>query len=115
MYASSHNLRLITQIPIVLVGNKLDLRSTFQLSEVDEDNTLQDRIMPIMNEFKVFKSLNINKMVQEVETCIECSAKQPINVAEVFYFAQKSVLHPTAPLYDSREHVNFHLELKVNN
>jgi len=36
---------------------------------------------------------------------VECSAKQPLNVSEVFYFAQKAVLHPTAPLYDSREHV----------
>jgi len=26
-------------------------------------------------------------------------------VSEVFYFAQKAVLHPTAPLYDSREHI----------
>lgn len=42
---------------------------------------------------------------QEVETCVECSAKQLLNVSEVFYFAQKAVLHPTAPLYDSREHV----------
>ncbi|KAJ3339655.1 ERMES complex Ca(2+)-binding regulatory GTPase gem1 [Kappamyces sp. JEL0680] len=46
-----------------------------------------------MNEFK------------EVETCVECSAKASLNVSEVFYFAQKAVLHPTAPLYDSREHV----------
>lgn len=36
---------------------------------------------------------------------MECSAKQLLNVSEVFYFAQKAVLHPTAPLYDSREHV----------
>lgn len=36
---------------------------------------------------------------------MECSAKTPLNVSEVFYFAQKAVLHPTAPLYDSREHV----------
>jgi hypothetical protein len=42
---------------------------------------------------------------QEVETCVECSAKTPLNVSEVFYFAQKAVLHPTAPLYDSRDHV----------
>lgn len=42
---------------------------------------------------------------QEVETCVECSAKIPLNVSEVFYFAQKAVLHPTAPLYDSRDHV----------
>ena len=42
---------------------------------------------------------------KEVETCVECSAKQPLYVSEVFYFAQKAVLHPTAPLYDSREHI----------
>lgn len=35
---------------------------------------------------------------------VECSAAMPLNVSEVFYFAQKAVLHPTAPLYDSREH-----------
>lgn len=43
--------------------------------------------------------------MKEVETCVECSAKLPLNVSEVFYFAQKAVLHPTAPLYDSRDHV----------
>jgi Ras family protein T1 len=43
--------------------------------------------------------------VQEVETVVECSALMPLNVSEVFYFAQKAVLHPTAPLYDSRDHV----------
>jgi Ras family protein T1 len=32
----------------------------------------------------------------------------PLNVSEVFYFAQKAVLHPTAPLYDSRDHVHGH-------
>lgn len=48
---------------------------------------------------------------QEVETCVECSAKMPLNVSEVFYFAQKAVLHPTAPLYDSRDHVG-HLCVK---
>lgn len=37
---------------------------------------------------------------------MECSAKLPLNVSEVFYFAQKAVLHPTAPLYDSRGHVS---------
>lgn len=39
-----------------------------------------------------------------METCVECSAKQSLNVSEVFYFAQKAVLYPSAPLYDSREH-----------
>ncbi|KAI9207509.1 P-loop containing nucleoside triphosphate hydrolase protein [Polychytrium aggregatum] len=79
--------RLGRNVPIVLVGNKMDLRG----KDVTNDS-LEEHVMPIMNEFK------------EVETCVECSAKQPLNVSEVFYFAQKAVLHPTAPLYDSREH-----------
>lgn len=73
-------------VPIVLVGNKIDTRGEDVTNE-----QLEDEILPIMNDFK------------EVETCVECSAKSLINIAEIFYFAQKSVLHPTAPLYDSRE------------
>ncbi|KAG6857141.1 hypothetical protein H0H87_008711 [Tephrocybe sp. NHM501043] len=73
---------------VILVGNKIDLRGGQVTNEA-----LEDEIVPIMNEFK------------EVETCVECSAKTPLNVSEVFYFAQKAVLHPTAPLYDSRDHV----------
>ncbi|KAI0300358.1 mitochondrial Rho 1 [Russula brevipes] len=73
-------------VPVILVGNKIDLRG----GEVTNE-ALEAEIRPIMNEFK------------EVETCIECSAKIPLNVSEVFYFAQKAVLHPTAPLYDSKK------------
>jgi hypothetical protein len=51
--------------------------------------------------------------VQEIETVVECSARLPLNVSEVFYFAQKAVLHPTAPLYDSREHVSVSCYLLV--
>ncbi|KAJ3239371.1 ERMES complex Ca(2+)-binding regulatory GTPase gem1 [Chytriomyces hyalinus] len=79
--------KLGRNVPIVLVGNKIDLRGSDYTNE-----SLEAQIAPIMNEFK------------EVETCVECSAKQPLNISEVFYFAQKAVLHPTAPLYDSREH-----------
>ncbi|EIW81024.1 mitochondrial Rho 1 [Coniophora puteana RWD-64-598 SS2] len=80
--------QLGVNVPVILVGNKIDLRG----GEVTNE-ALEDEILPIMNEFK------------EVETCVECSAQMPLNVSEVFYFAQKAVLHPTAPLYDSREHV----------
>lgn len=45
---------------------------------------------------------------------MECSAKMSLNVSEVFYFAQKAVLHPTAPLYDSRDHVYHHRSLLYN-
>lgn len=78
------------------------------------NEALEDEIVPIMNEFKVrfdplrlrvIASLILNFVVKEVETCVECSAKLPLNISEVFYFAQKAVLHPTAPLYDSRDHV----------
>ncbi|KAA1469902.1 mitochondrial Rho GTPase, partial [Dentipellis sp. KUC8613] len=80
--------QLGVNVPVILVGNKIDLRGGQVTNEA-----LEDEIIPIMNEFK------------EVETCVECSAKLPLNVSEVFYFAQKAVLHPTAPLYDSRDHV----------
>ena len=80
------------------------------------NEALEDEIVPIMNEFKVrvqfylhipFPKLSVTP--QEIETCVECSAKMPLNVSEVFYFAQKAVLHPTAPLYDSRDHVGYPL------
>ncbi|KAK4056464.1 ERMES complex Ca(2+)-binding regulatory GTPase gem1 [Microbotryomycetes sp. JL221] len=75
-------------VPVILVGNKIDLRQGHVTNEA-----LEDEVLPIMQEFK------------EVETCVECSAKIPLNVSEVFYFAQNAVLHPTAPLYDTREHM----------
>lgn len=36
----------------------------------------------------------------EIETCIECSAKTLRNISELFFYAQKAVLHPTRPIYD---------------
>ncbi|KIM28732.1 hypothetical protein M408DRAFT_329191 [Serendipita vermifera MAFF 305830] len=97
-------------IPVILVGNKIDLRTSHPASHHSHhphpnhassnpnrvsltNQSLEEEIEPIMREFK------------EVETCVESSAKLPLNISEVFYFAQKAVLHPTAPLYDSREHV----------
>ncbi|KAL0961338.1 hypothetical protein HGRIS_006294 [Hohenbuehelia grisea] len=87
-YWLPHFRQLGVNVPVILVGNKIDLRG----GEVTNE-ALEAEILPIMNEFK------------EVETCVECSAKLPVNVSEVFYWAQKAVLHPTAPLYDSRDHV----------
>ncbi|KAK4536698.1 hypothetical protein CDCA_CDCA09G2723 [Cyanidium caldarium] len=81
--------RLNLDKPVVLVGNKMDLRNA---SPEGTARSLESEIMPIMNEHK------------NLETCIEASSKQLFNVAEVFYFAQKAVLHPTAPIYDVKEH-----------
>ncbi|PKA50458.1 Rac-like GTP-binding protein ARAC3 [Apostasia shenzhenica] len=73
--------RLEVKVPVIVVGCKLDLRDEQQLS-------LEQVMSPIMQQFR------------EIETCIECSALRQIQVPEVFYYAQKAVLHPTAPLFD---------------
>eukprot|EP00172_Hildenbrandia_rubra_P003780 Plantae.Rhodophyta-Hildenbrandia_rubra.ctg6509.p1 GENE.Plantae.Rhodophyta-Hildenbrandia_rubra.ctg6509~~Plantae.Rhodophyta-Hildenbrandia_rubra.ctg6509.p1 ORF type:complete len:543 (-),score=85.81 Plantae.Rhodophyta-Hildenbrandia_rubra.ctg6509:1001-2629(-) len=76
-------------VPIVLVANKIDKRPG---GDDPSLSNLQTHIQPIMNEFK------------ELDVCIECSAKNVLNIAEVFYYAQKAVLHPTFPLYDVDKH-----------
>ena len=67
--------------PIILVGNKVDL----------VDYSTMDMVLPIMNDY------------EEIETCVECSAKNLKNISEMFYFAQKAVLHPSAPLWNYNE------------
>ncbi|XP_058008694.1 mitochondrial Rho GTPase 2 isoform X2 [Hevea brasiliensis] len=42
----------------------------------------------------------IMQRYREIETCIECSAVTHAQVPDIFYYAQKAVLHPTAPLFD---------------
>lgn len=73
--------------PVLLVGNKSDL---VDFSTIDD-------MLAIMDDFP------------EVESCIECSAKILHNITEMFCYAQKAVLHPTAPLYKIEEQ-----ELTVN-
>lgn len=65
--------------PVILVGNKSDTN--------DNNDANVQAIVPIMNEYP------------EIETCVECSAKTLKNISELFYYAQKAVLHPTGPLY----------------
>ncbi|KAE8667780.1 hypothetical protein F3Y22_tig00112380pilonHSYRG00018 [Hibiscus syriacus] len=45
----------------------------------------------------------IMQQFREIETYIECSADTLIQVPDVFYYAQKAVLHPTAPLFDQEK------------
>ncbi|KAF8105483.1 hypothetical protein N665_0157s0067 [Sinapis alba] len=74
--------RLEVKVPIIVAGCKLDLR--------DDNNpvSLEQVMSPIMHQFR------------EIETCIECSALKQLQAQEVFYYAQKTVLHPTGPLFD---------------
>jgi len=67
--------------PVILVGNKVD----------QVDYTTMDAVMPVMNDY------------EEIETCVECSARNLKNISEVFYFAQKAVLHPSAPLWNYQD------------
>ena len=103
----------LEKVPVILVGNKIDLRSGVVTNEA-----LEDEIAPIMKEFKVclaesFNELHLTDHDQEVETCLECSAMTQINVLEVIHFAQKAVTHPLAPLYDSHQHVWMPLVLNM--
>ncbi|KAL3647887.1 Mitochondrial Rho GTPase 1 [Castilleja foliolosa] len=72
--------RLEIKAPVVVAGCKLDRR--------DDEFNLSVEMVPLMQQFR------------EIETCIECSAPNLLQIQEVFYFAQKAVLHPTAPLFD---------------
>uniref|UniRef100_A0A8C6VT82 Mitochondrial Rho GTPase n=1 Tax=Nothobranchius furzeri TaxID=105023 RepID=A0A8C6VT82_NOTFU len=81
---TSHWIPLITEntdkdsrVPLILVGNKSDL----------VEHSSMETILPIMNQHS------------EIETCVECSARNLKNISELFYYAQKAVLHPTGPLY----------------
>uniref|UniRef100_A0A8C2CUP3 Ras homolog family member T1 n=1 Tax=Cyprinus carpio TaxID=7962 RepID=A0A8C2CUP3_CYPCA len=60
-----------SRVPLILVGNKSDL----------VEHSSMETVLPIMNKY------------------IFCSAKNLKNISELFYYAQKAVLHPTGPLY----------------
>lgn len=81
---------LSLSIPIVLVGNKIDVRGG--VTDPEAAAKMEAFIKPIMDRFR------------EVDVCIECSAKTVSNISEVFYFAQKAVLYPTGPIYNVEAH-----------
>uniref|UniRef100_A0A8C0KS27 Mitochondrial Rho GTPase n=1 Tax=Canis lupus dingo TaxID=286419 RepID=A0A8C0KS27_CANLU len=87
VWTSSANFLIIAmypfyfRLPLILVGNKSDL----------VEYSSMETILPIMNQYT------------EIETCVECSAKNLKNISELFYYAQKAVLHPTGPLYCPEE------------
>lgn len=63
-----------------------------------------DRIITIhLNPPYLQHVLSIMEEFPEIESCVECSAKTLHNITEMFYYAQKAVLHPTAPLYNIEE------------
>ncbi|CDW77076.1 mitochondrial rho 1 [Stylonychia lemnae] len=77
-------IKINDKIPIIFVGNKMDLRS----SHVD-NNDLESTLSPYFMEFK------------QVEMGLECSAKGYMNLIDVIYCAQRAVQFPISPLFDS--------------
>ncbi len=71
-------------LPVIVAGNKLDLAAE---SESQESPSRQ-QIISLLRRFKF------------VRQCIKCSAKNFLNVDEVFTKSQQSVLCPIWPLYD---------------
>ena len=69
-------------IPIILVGNKIDIRPNHF------DNELEGLITPLIMKFK------------QIEMGIEWSAKAYLKLIDVIFWAQRAVLFPIAPLQD---------------
>mmetsp|Transcript_34896 Transcript_34896/g.66641 ORF Transcript_34896/g.66641 Transcript_34896/m.66641 type:complete len:634 (-) Transcript_34896:588-2489(-) len=69
-------------LPMLLVGTMQDTLPNSQ--------SLEPEIVNIMNDFR------------EIETWLECSAKKMTQVREVVLYAQRAVLHPTGPMFDTQ-------------
>ena len=77
------------RFPVVLVGNKIDLRD--KDLEGNSEAQLQGRVASILRKYDF------------VEACLECSCKSLLNIETVFYFAQKAVVYPVPPLLQISE------------
>ncbi|WPG98605.1 mitochondrial Rho GTPase [Acrodontium crateriforme] len=74
-------------VPVVLCANKSDLNT----GVTSTAHIVEEEMLPVMAEFK------------EIDSCIRTSAREHHNINEVFFLCQKSVTHPVAPIYDSKE------------
>ena len=73
------------KVPVIYVGNKIDLRTS------NADNDLSNLLNHHFEQFK------------QIQMGIECSAKVYINLIDVIAAAQRTVLYPITPLYDTIE------------
>jgi len=75
--------KLNEKVPVILCGNKMDLRSS------NSEGELESLLTPLCQEFR------------QAEMGIECSAKGYLGLSDIIYCAQNAVLYPIAPLHDS--------------
>lgn len=66
-------------VPVILAGNKTDEGKDLRLTD--------EKVESVVNAFEM------------IEIAVDCSAKTSENLSELFYYAQKTVLHPSPPLY----------------
>jgi len=93
------------EIPVVIAGNKMDLfrQSSSTTTTSPSSNTTttnqqqQQQTQAQRSRQQIVSLLQKFKFVRQ---CIKCSAKNLLNVDEVFLKAQQSVLYPISPLYD---------------
>jgi len=82
------------ELPVIIAGNKMDLFSQMSAAAASDEQALarsRQQIVSILQRFKF------------VRQCIKCSAKNLLNVDEVFLKAQQAVLYPITPLYNLNE------------
>lgn len=75
----------ISASPVIFVGTKADLRQA-NSQHADE---FEDNMRALVRDNK------------QCEAMIECSAKSLLNVSDLFYCAQRLVMYPSAPLFNS--------------
>lgn len=80
----------------MIVGNKLDLQKS--PSTINRSTHLKDRAESVLTKYMV----RIDRWDddQNVDSCLECSAKTRQNIRDVFYVAQRTISFPSLPLFD---------------
>jgi len=80
------------ELPVIVAGNKMDLlHQTYSVASASDNQFFarsRQQIITLLQRFKF------------VRQCIKCSAKNLLNVDEVFRKSQQSVLYPINPLFD---------------
>ena len=75
----------ISQIPVIFVGTKADLRP----SNSQHADEFEDTMRALVRDNK------------QCEAMIECSAKSLLHVSDLFYCAQRLVMFPSEPLFNA--------------
>ncbi len=79
-------------VPILVVGNKLDLVAARDAERDEKHKGFVDALV---------------KEYPQVEMGIECSAKEHRDLADLVYCAQRAVIYPIQPLFDHKSKVLF--------